>query len=168
MKKGQGASKRKTALEALYGNAGAGEAGKHVALLHEYDFAVHTLELLEHVIATDTAKNKQAVKDNAEKIRQRIPELKELVFLSWEKVRRQPETLIKLAAVAERNRDDKGAVYHQEFAVLAMYEAGEKSHQRLLQFAEQVNPKISAADFSEIVKRYSLVLTKAKPGRKRA
>lgn len=160
------APNRKTALEALYGNAGAGEAGRHVALLHEYDHAVYTLELLEHIITTRTANDNRKVKASINKIRHRIPELRMLIFKSWEKVRNQPETLRKLADVAERIQDDRGAVFHAEFAVLAMYEAGEKSHKRLLEFAAIVNPEIDHKSFWRITKRYNLVTIKEKPGRK--
>ncbi|MCE0483118.1 MAG: hypothetical protein LV479_02645 [Methylacidiphilales bacterium] len=163
MKKGQGASKRKTFYETIYGSAAAGEAGKHLALLDNYDDAIGELRLF---LCTPLLATPDRIKQFEKDIMQKIAERHLSLFASWERVRRQPETLRKLADIADRDRDKKDPTYTVENAVLIAYGYGERSHQKLLDLASKQNPEITESTFSRIVKRYGLKLIKAKPGPK--
>jgi len=163
VKKGQGASKRKTFYETIYGIAAAGEAGKHLALLDLYDDAVHELRCFLSAPPLETPdRNKKLEQD----IMREIAKLHLSLFSSWEKVRRQPEALRKLAVIAERDRDRKGPAYPVENAVIIAYGYGEKDHQKLFQIACEQNPDTTESTFSKVVKRYKLALIKRKPGPK--
>ena len=160
MKKGQ-APNRKTLAGAFYGQAAEDEAGKHLELLEEYKSACFMRVLIEEQLA---AREPGVNEGHVEARKQQIFELKERIFKSWEKVSRQPGTLRRLADIAERNRDGKGAMFEVEYAVILMYRCGLNDHRKLFAYAEYLNPKITESKFSRIVARYKLTLKKAKPG----
>jgi hypothetical protein len=168
MNKGQDAPMRKTVFEALYGNAGSGEAGNHLALLHMYEQSSALLKFFECPTAPNEASAADSKADaaTAQKLRQRISELKPLIFASWEKIVNQPETLRRLARAAEQKRDHWKPPYETEVTILSLYRNGVRSYEKLFAYVAKLNPEITASTFSKIVKRYKLTLEKGRPGRK--
>jgi hypothetical protein len=145
----------------MYGRGAEDEAGKHLALLEEYQGARFILLTIEDGLAE---KEPGVTEEHVQAHMQQISELKERIFQSWEKVRKQPGVLHNLAKVAERDRDRKGPMFEVEYAVLLMYRCGIDEYQKLLAIAHQSNPDIKLATFSKIVKRYKLALRRRKSG----
>ena len=166
MKKGQGNSKRKTIEETLYGVRLSGEALNHVRLWSEFDSLIV-------LITNPFPKNEIA------SMKRRISELRELIFESWGKVIHQPGTLRTLAEIAERRKaisvainlsDESPAIYPDEFAMLALYQA-EKAmgitikYRALYEHALKFSPDMTEATFSKKIKRLGIVdLQKDKSG----
>jgi hypothetical protein len=170
MKKGQGNSNRNTIEEACYGISLSGDALNHVRLLSEWDSQILWLKSRRSKTEIQTTQKYNL-------------KLKQKLFASWEKIRHQPESLRKLALVAEKQEEmfrkfqvegKFTAAYPDEHAMLALYQAEKANgktipHQELKEHVLKISPEMTDATFSKKKKQYGLsgdALPKAKPGPK--
>jgi hypothetical protein len=166
MKKGQGV-KPTTLFEAIHGSAASPEVEKHLAILKQYRKAVFVLAVKKQLMADSMARKSRknwagCEARHIEAQTQRVLRLKDDVIESWERVSKQPTTLLKLAQIAEQ----KGARYPEYKIVCEAYDAGERSQPVLFAIARRKNPNLTASDFSEVKKQLGLHdLKKGKPGR---
>jgi len=171
MKKGQGATNRKTLMEAIYGPAGAGEAGKHVALLSDKVHLAQAIKINQGAIEDGLGDIGQ-LKKNVVRLHKLSAEINKQIEASWKSAMNRPLVMEQLAKVSRVQRDNPmGCAYHAEFMMVSIYEAAEAggqriSYEKLRDLVSVPHPQMTDSTFSKILKRYDLKPQKGKPGPK--
>ena len=133
MKKGQGASKRKTLMEAIYGPAAAGEAGKHIDLLAQKRHVAAAIEINRGAIEDGLGDIPQ-MKKNVIRLKRLGKNLEKKIAESWEAAMKRPFVMGQISKISEIQKNNPmGCAYHADFVAVCLYDAWEAKGERIPQ-----------------------------------